>query len=282
MPIVSDHYTRLFKPEDLVAHNLPLADLLDRLADGMRLTWSQEGDWLQFRSATYYDDRIKEVPNRLLDRWAAARRQQGMLTLEDLVQIVQLSDAQLDGAEMAEGAEACWGLVEWRLLRPRHLRSHVRFLAEFTPEQRQRMTSAEGLPFASMSLSQQQGFLSRTLNIHRDDDRPLQSLDELAGAALRVEYTQPGEFQWRRPGEIGPARWLRELEPGPNGRRVLMPPIRERTRAAALQAVRRILPDADPAQLHPTELDLSIMYFPGTTNGRLIHLIGPRMDVTPG
>ena len=127
--------------------------------------------------------------------------------------------------------------------------------------------SAAGLPFAAMTLSQQQGFLSRTLNIH-PDDRPLRSLDELEGATLRVEYTQPGAFQWRRPDEIGTAPWIRVLAPGPNGRRVLMPPVRERTREAALQAVCRILPAAEPAQIFPTELNLTILYFPGVSNRR--------------
>ena len=47
----------------------------------MRLRWRREaetragGAWLEFRSASFYDDRLKEVPNRLLDRWATARRQ---------------------------------------------------------------------------------------------------------------------------------------------------------------------------------------------------------------
>ena len=46
----------------------------------MRLRWNKDGSWLQFRSTSYYDDRLKEVPNRLLARWAARRRQSGMIT----------------------------------------------------------------------------------------------------------------------------------------------------------------------------------------------------------
>jgi hypothetical protein len=282
MPIVSDHYTRLYKPEDVSPRNLPLSAALVRLADEMRVRWNRDGQWLQFRSRTYYHDRIKEVPNRLLDRWSAARRQHGVLHLGNLAEIAKLPDPQLDGAEMAEGARAIWGLAEWNLVRNGTLRPHGRFLAEFTPEQRQRMTTAAGLAFAAMTLSQQQGFMARALNQHPDDDRPLASLEELEGAAMRVEYTQPGSFQWRQPGEIGTAQWFRVLEPGPNGRRALMPPVRERTREAALQAVRRMLPNAEPAQIFPTELNLEILYFPGVSNRRLIHLVGPRMDVTPG
>jgi hypothetical protein len=282
LPIVSDYYTRLYKPEEVSARGQLLAEFLDRLADMMRVCWNKEGRWLQLRSATYYYDRLKEVPNRLLARWAAARRRQGSLSLEDLVEIAQLPDAQLDGAEMADGAKECFGLAEWELLRDGVLRSHVRFLGEFTPQQRQEAMTPVGLPFARMSLSQQQGFLSRTLNSHPDDNKPLQSLDELAGAALRVQYTQPGGFQWQRPDWLGKARWIRELEPGPQGHRVLVPPIWERTREAALQAVRRILPQVDASEIYPTELDLVILYFPGTANTRLIHYIRPGQDINPG
>src|SRR5918912_2238275 len=122
----------------------------------MRLRWRLEGEnptaasaekrWLQFRSATYYQDRLKEVPNRLLSRWAEARRRHGVLPLDDLVEIAGLTDAQLDGEEMRQGAVEWWGIPEWQLLRRPKFREHVRFLAEFTPEQRQAMQSAEGLP----------------------------------------------------------------------------------------------------------------------------------------
>src|SRR5438876_339306 len=80
------------------------AAALSQLCDTLRLRWNRDGDWLQFRSTSYYDDRLKEVPNRLLERWAAVRREHGLLRLEELVEIVQLSDAQLQGRDTAEGA----------------------------------------------------------------------------------------------------------------------------------------------------------------------------------
>ena len=46
--------------------------------------------WLEFRSMSFYDDRLKEVPNRFLSRWAGSRREQGTLTLDDLCEIVAL------------------------------------------------------------------------------------------------------------------------------------------------------------------------------------------------
>src|SRR5581483_4826440 len=94
---------------------------------------SGAGDWLQLRTTSYFNDRLKEVPNRLLNRWAASRRRNGALTVEDLVEIAQLTDAQLDSRTMAEGARLLYGLREWQLAGARR---HWRYLAGFTPEQR--------------------------------------------------------------------------------------------------------------------------------------------------
>jgi RNA polymerase sigma-70 factor (ECF subfamily) len=296
LPVVADFYTRLYKPETVSVKNQPLSEALNQLAQAMRLRWNKEEDWLQFRSLTYYHDRLKEVPNRRLSRWASARRQQRVLTLDQIVEIAQLTDDQLDGAEMREGAVACWGLKEWSLLRTGGLRSHVRFLAEFTPAQRQAMQSPAGLPFNQMSLSQQQGFLSRALG-----DAPLRSLEELTGATLRVDYTQPGSFQWHRPGGFEGTRWIVTTEPGSPCRRVLMPPVRERTREAALAAARRAFPQVSeamlqaarkrdaqidasrmipqPEQIYPTELDLVIVYVPGTATDRPIRVVRTTQDL---
>jgi hypothetical protein len=308
LPIVADAYTRLYEVKQVSAQGQPLHALLDRLAETMRLRWRLEEKappssagtwWLQIRSATYYHDRLKEVPNRLLTRWAGSRRRHGMLPLDDLVEIAGLTDAQLDGEEMRQGAVEWWGIPEWSLLRRRNFRRHVRFLAEFTPEQRQMMQRAEGLPFGKMTLVQQQGFLSRAIQ-----ENPPRSVDELAGATLRVDYTQPGAFQWQQPDVSNASRWALRVEPGPAGRRVLIPPIRERTREAALAAIRRAFPPITPAllaafrqsdpmidaeqilpqprQIFPTEMDLVVVYIPGTATERSLRWVRMRQDLAGG
>jgi len=284
LPIIADYYTRLYRAQDVSAHDQPLFALLNHLSDAMRLRWNQEagsapppaspgtrragpadraaagtreaGGWLQFRSASFYNDRLKEVPNRLLSRWAAGYpakaggREHGGLTLDELLEIAQLSDAQLDAADMAEGARDCWGLVEWDVARGRFQRPHLRFLAQLAPAQRQEALSAAGLAFSRMSLAQQQQFLTL-----RDQPR-VQSLEELAGATLRVGYTQPGGFQWDVP----------EDELALPGRGALgVSPVHEPTRAMALQAARRIDPGVDPAQIVPTELELTVVYTLGNS-----------------
>jgi hypothetical protein len=230
--------------------NTTLFDALSRLSDTMRLRWSREkeGNWLQFRSVSYYDDRLKEVPNRLLTRWAAARRQQGGLTLEDLCEIIRLTDVQLNSDTMAEGARELFDLQEWDLARGA-FREHLRYLANLTPEQRRTTMSEAGLPFAKLSLAQQQ-----QLAAHLGERLP--SLDALSQMTIRVVYLQPGEFQWVQPGLSefrGPQRaWPANF--------FGLPTVRNRTREAALQAARRIDPNVDPAQIRPTEQWLAVMY----------------------
>jgi hypothetical protein len=299
MPIVADYYTRLYPPSPLIVRDLPLCDALNHLAGTMGLRWAEDsqGDWLQFRSVSFFNDRLKEVPNRLLSRWAAARRQHRALRLEDLVEIAQLPDAQLNGAQMAEGARLLFGLAEWDLARGANLRPHLRYLAGFTPAQQQQAMSDAGLPLAKMPLAQQQQFITFALGL---SETPLQSLEELAGSTLRVEYTLPGGFQWGNPAGAGYTQWVVPLGPGPQSKRVPRPPVKERTREAVVQALRRVDPgirekvlqlvrQADPRlkavppseeeQIFPTRLNLTVIYIPGDTSARTIRVIDPGNDL---
>jgi hypothetical protein len=246
VPIVADYYTRLHSPASVSVRNLSLFDALNQLSDTMRLRWHKDGSWMQFRSTSYYDDRLKEVPNRLLARWSAARRRQGMLTLDDLLEIAGLSDAQLNAEKMAQGARECYGLAEWNLARDESLRPHLRFLSSLTPAQRQAASSRAGLSFRQMTLAQQQQFIP--LGVTPDGDSRL-TLEALTDAALRVEHVPPGVFGWN-PGE-GTAHQGPPTHPSP---------IRERTREAALAAARYLDPQAEITQIVPTVPALRINY----------------------
>jgi hypothetical protein len=239
VPIVADFYTRLYVPRELSVQNRTLFDALNTLADRMRLRWSLgENGWLQLRSTSFFHDRLKEVPNRLLTRWAASRTEHGMLLLDDLVEIAQLTDDQLDASGMGEGARACFGLAKWVLPRVKHLRAELRFLAEFTPDQRRQAQTLAGLRFSRMTLAQQQGYLARAFRIGQPP-----RLDALGEATLHVDYTRPGSFRWAQPW----SPWRPS-------------PVLERTREAALLAARRIDPAAKEAQIEPTRLDLAFLY----------------------
>jgi hypothetical protein len=244
----------------------PLFDALNQLSDTMRLRWNKENGWLQFRSASFFHDRLKEVPNRLLARWASSRQKNGSLSLEELIEIAQLSDTQLDAADMAEGARELFGLAEWDVARGRSARPHLRFLASFNPSQRQAVTSGDGLPFGKMTLAQQQQFITLAFGGRSD---PGQSLEELASAALRIDYSPPGSFEWR------PATADLALPGGPQGRIVRRPldtvepaRVREATKEAALAAAQRIDPSVTEAQIQPTQAALTVLYTTAGPTGR--------------
>jgi hypothetical protein len=187
---------------------------------------------------------------------------------------------------MAEGARECWGLAEWDLGRNEHLRPHLRYLAGFTPAQRQEAMSPTGLAFTKMPLAQQQGFIAHALI---PEAGPLQSLDELEGAVLRADYSLPGWFEWQVP-RVG--NFLPWVMPVSAGKRAPGPIVRERAPAAALQVAQRLFPQVREAilrvgrrgrpemsevdiapqasQIVATRLELTVVYIPGALHTRLI------------
>jgi RNA polymerase sigma-70 factor, ECF subfamily len=252
MPIIADFYTRLYAPEAVSVTNQTLFEALNHLSDAMRLRWQKEAstgrDWLQCRSMSFYIDRPKEVPNRLLTRWAAARREHGSLRLDELVEIAGLPDPALDAREMAEGARACWSLAEWDLACNDALRPHLRWIAGFDPLKRQKLQRAPGLPFPELSVAQQQQFMALAIG---PDPKAIDSLAELETAAMQVDYSLPGGFEWKGPEPDGRPR-------GP------LTPVRAATREAALAAAHRLDPQAAPAQVQPTQRRLVLLYWWGT------------------
>jgi hypothetical protein len=249
MPIVADYYTHLYAPRDVSVERMPLFEALNRLADTMHQRWSKDGAWLQFRSTSYYDDRLKEVPNRLLARWARSRKEHGALSLEELSEIAQLSDTQLQAEDMAAGARALFGLEEWDLARGSTQRTHLRYLAGLTSVQRQAALSPTGLPFARLSLAQQQEFISFAFIRYTMEPANVK-LEDLGNALLRIEYAQPVGFEWRMPSRPGhdPDELFR---------------VHGQTREAALAAALQVDPQATPAQIMPAERALTFAYLWG-------------------
>jgi hypothetical protein len=208
LPIIADYYTRLVAVDAAALTGRPLRELLDSVAEAARMRWQfADGgaeapsarpagtrSWVQFRSVWGHFEQLQEVPNRMLSRWAECRRQKGHLPLEALMEIAGLSHAQRTSAEMAEGAREIWGLAEWSLATV-GLSEHLRFLAGFSPTQRERATSGRGLRFAEMSSAQQRRFLSLALG-----NGPQPPQEARSEARLRVEYRPEA---WR---DVAPAQ----------------------------------------------------------------------------
>jgi len=258
--ILSDAYTRLYAPATVSVEKQHLFDALNRVADALRYHWRKEAGFLLFRSAGYFNDKRKEVPNRLLERWAASIREHGHLTLDDLVEIAQLQDAQLDSRIVAEGVVRCHGIRGWGLVAGSQLRNHLRFLATLDPEQRRLAQSPADLPFRRLNLSQQQQFLATGFGGSNTPIAP----EALLAARLRVDLSMPGQFEWVR--ETGGARKEFPIE-----RR-----IRAATREQTLAAARQKDPQATAAQIQPTAADVHVEYAlgPGPDGSRQFHIVG--------
>jgi hypothetical protein len=137
--VIGDHFSRLHDPASGSAEKVRLFDALNTICDVLRLRWSRQetpgrnddpaAAWLTFRSTSFFNDRLKEVPNRLLAGWRTARREHGSLPLADLLAIAGLHDAQLDSRTMAASVQTCYDLPEWSLAAVNNLRPHWRFLA---------------------------------------------------------------------------------------------------------------------------------------------------------
>ena len=181
--VIADYFTRVYAPDEVSVTNLPLFDALCRLADTMRLRWKREGGWLQFRSVGYFNENRMEVSNASLNRWAASRREHGALTLNDLIEIAQLTDAQLNSDRMSGGARAIFGLKEWPVAR-NLLRRDLRFLALLTPQQCEAAVTETGVPFAQMSAPQQVAFCELCMG-------SFVTAEQVADASIRVRYLPP-------------------------------------------------------------------------------------------
>jgi hypothetical protein len=257
--LLSDAYTRLYPPASVSVEKRRLFDALNQVADAMHYRWRKEAGLLLFRSASYFNDKRKEVPNRLLERWAASLREHGHLTLDDLLEIAQLGDVQLDSQIAAEGVVRCYGLRGWGLATDLNLRKHLRFLATLDPEQRRLAQSPADLPFRRLNLGQQQQFLAVAFGGSDDPVAP----EALPAARLRVDLSMPGQFEWVR--ETGGARKEFPIE-----RR-----IRAATREQALAAARQRDPTARASEIQPTQADLHVEYAlgPGSDGWRQTYII---------
>jgi hypothetical protein len=253
LPVVGDAYTRLFPVTGVSVGDRPLFEALNTVSDAMGLRWQKEGAWLQVRSATYFNDRLKEVPRATLARLAAARRERGGLGFERVLEIARLSDAQLDAKEMADGARRCWGIAEWEIARYKPLRLHLRFLAALSSDQRREAFQSAGLPFGRLTLPQQQQFIR--LALEGSADSLDLGLDALAGATVRVGYRRPGWFH--HSGAEG-------IQAPMPARAARLHAIAEPTRAAALATTRTIDPQITEAEIVTArDPEITVLYTVG-------------------
>jgi hypothetical protein len=249
LPIVADSYTRLYPIEKVTVPRRPLFEALCAVGDALGARWRKDSDFLVCRSTSYFWDRLKEVPNRYLQRWARSRDANGGLPLAEFLEMATLTDQQLDSVPVAEGIEQCWGLREWSWLGGAELdgrlqRQHARFLATLTPDQQQRALQPAGLPFSELTPAQQQGCVQLKYEsqeaIEREEGAaPPIRPEDFANAEITATYIPAGWYLALVPPESARERpWT-----GPMWR------VGGRTVAEATAAARRLFPNSAPQEV---------------------------------
>lgn len=184
-PIIADYYSRQYDLQAVTLERGTLFEALCRAGDRMGARWHQDGNVILCRSTSYFWDKLKEVPNRLIRRWQADAAEGG-LPLRDLLEMASLSEAQLNSTLLAPVLRQCRDLEEWGVVggaENRPLRPYARFLAQLRADQLSQALSPAGLLLAGLTPDQQREWLRF---------QPLPPAD----ARLRVEYVPAGAYVW--------------------------------------------------------------------------------------
>jgi hypothetical protein len=161
--ILSDAHTnstsRRLTPGDLPNDAVALFELLDQLA-GSSFHWDQHGRLIRLRSRTWFLDRPREIPLRLVRRWKALFEQHGALSLDEYLRMATgLTDAQLDSLPRA-GEEVGLSSYSEDLSRVYLVRHALRLYASMSPDQKQALERGGILGVAQMTPAQQELFLA--------------------------------------------------------------------------------------------------------------------------
>jgi hypothetical protein len=240
---VADFYSRLYPARKVTPPRGDLFDALCTAGDALGSRWIKEGDFILCRSTSYFWDRLKEVPHRLLQRWARDRKSTEGLPLADFLEMAALSDQQLSSTTVGEVIQHYWGLWEWQHLQHPDGRRRSRFVATLTPDQLQRAMQPTGIPLQALSPVQQEGAFQCQQAAMKEMERQGGTPTSLPAGwwhgTLVVTYIPGGRYMWTRP-------WDDPNFSGPLG------PVGGRTAAEALAAIRALYPPASPADIRIT------------------------------
>lgn len=259
LPIVADFYSRLYPRPALTIEKKSVFEALCKTGDELGARWKRDGEYLLCRSTSFFWDKQKEVPNRLLERWTHDATEQGGLPFADLVEMASLSDQQLDSKRVADLVSHCWDLKEWNLMDTPMgyyaARPWLRLLAELPVSYRERARSEEGLALGQIPPAHQQEAAKILGN--RLGGNPAEGLQFLFGSRLRVSYAPSAWFSYVP--ALGPT--LNREQAG------LLPLISAPVRKEALSAAQRVTPGVSEADVEQTEGLLWVSLLP-PGNGR--------------
>lgn len=199
MPIIADYYTCLYPLGDMQTRQASTFDALCQVADHLGARWSydSEGGCVLGKSMSWFWDKRKEIPNRLLTRWLTEKRRTGGLSLRTITEMANLSDAQLDSVVGLQALRHCQGLSELQLVGANSggwrdffvaRRELLRALANASPETLRQVVTPEGIPFQALDIACRSKVL-KALDY-------LVHAENLLPATLRIDYVPSGTYAW--------------------------------------------------------------------------------------
>jgi hypothetical protein len=186
--ILSDAYANtqggFQTPGTLPTEPTALFALLDGLA-GFRQSWDHHGRLIRLRDRTWFLDRPKEIPLRLIRRWKPLLDQYGMLPLDECARAAaELTDVQLESLrglsselELADYLSNLGGLY--------HARYPLRLYASLSPAEQQALHRGEAIPVTRMTPAQRPLFLAALQEEDRQRSEPM-DLAQWAGGSFSM------------------------------------------------------------------------------------------------
>jgi len=183
--IIADSFSRLFAQKP---YQMDLYDALSAACDDMHYRWRLDEGFLTGRSEAYHWQRQNEVPKHLLLKWQKIQKTNGRLSLDQVVEMANLSDRQLNAAEVGKAIYHLWQLPEWGVcsrptwtVQAQRVRAVARFVGALNTEQLVLLKSGE---LRAKDVSSE---LLRSVEYH---EIPPES-------TIRVEYIPPFKYYWR-------------------------------------------------------------------------------------
>jgi hypothetical protein len=137
-----------------------LFSLLDRLA-GRHYRWDRREKLVRLRSRTWFFDRPREIPLRVVLGWKELCTRHGALPLEEYAgSVVRLTEDQLQSlGDLSE--EASFPPELHDLIEAEFARHALRLYALLDPGHRERLRQGEAIPLVGMTPAQRQLFLAQ-------------------------------------------------------------------------------------------------------------------------
>lgn len=209
--IVADYYTRLtdvFRMWRLIkGYHRPFKtadDVLGTVAKEIKAEFANTGEVRLISSKSWPSDRQREIPERLLVRWRATRKQYGGLRIEEAIEMADLNKMQLDDFRLYKLGSG-WSV--------RSCQSALKLARSLTADQWQEAVSDQGIPISKLNDAQFALALAWTQAVGDerypgDTSNPFENADELRAGRFKIVRDPYGE----KPDEIK-GRWVFTLEP---------------------------------------------------------------------